>query len=91
MIDCTADLAAPSASFSPMRRATVAAPPIDRPIASAYMMVIHDSVIPTVAIASAPSLPTKNTSATTNTDSMTISSTIGTASSTTLRPIGASV
>jgi hypothetical protein len=63
--------------------------PIDRPIAR--MIVIRDSVIPTVAIASAPSLPTKKTSATANTDSMSISSTIGTANNTTAWPIGACV
>jgi hypothetical protein len=68
MIDWTADFAAPSESFSPIRRATVADAPIDRPTASAYMIVIHDSVMPTVATASAPSRPTKKTSATTNTD-----------------------
>ena len=33
-IDCTADRAAPSGSFSPIRRATVAAAPIESPIAS---------------------------------------------------------
>jgi hypothetical protein len=65
--------------------------PIDRPAASAYITVIHDSVIPTVAIASGPSRPTKNTSATTKMDSMSISRTIGTASNTTARESGASV
>ena len=35
MIDCTAARAAPSGSFSPIRRATVAAAPIDSPIATA--------------------------------------------------------
>ena len=34
-IACTAARAAPSGSFSPMRRATVAVAPIDRPIATA--------------------------------------------------------
>ena len=55
------------------------------------MIVISDSVTPTVVMASAPSLPTKNTSTTRKTDSIIISSTIGTARSTTARPIGASV
>jgi hypothetical protein len=31
---CTAARAAPPRSFSPMRRATIAAPPIDNPIAN---------------------------------------------------------
>src|SRR5262245_2090928 len=55
------------------------------------MMVISDSVIPTVAMASGPRRPTKKTSATAKTDSMNISRTIGTASNTTALPIGASV
>ena len=50
-----------------------------------------DSVIPTVATASAPSRDTQKTSTTANTDSSTISSTIGTASRMTARPIGPSV
>ena len=54
-------------------------------------MNISDSVSPTVATASAPSRPTKKMSATANTDSISISSTIGTASRITARPIGASV
>jgi hypothetical protein len=47
--------------------------------------------MPTVATASAPSRPTKNTSATANTDSISISRTIGNESRITARPIGASV
>ena len=89
--DWTALRPALSRSFSPTRRATVAAAPIESPIASAYITVISDSVMPTVATASGPSRPTKNTSATTKTDSIIISSTIGTARRTTARPMGASV
>ena len=58
----------------------VAVAPIESPIATAYMVVRSDSVSPTVAIASAPSRDTKNTSHTANTLSMMVSSTIGTAS-----------
>src|SRR5215471_751157 len=50
-----------------------------------------DSVSPTVATASAPSRETQNTSTRANTDSSTISSTIGTASRRMARPIGPSV
>jgi len=49
------------------------------------------SVSPTVATAAAPSRETKKTSETAKTDSMIISSTIGTASSRIARPIGPSV
>jgi hypothetical protein len=55
------------------------------------MIVINDSVMPTVATAAAPSRPTKKMSVTANTDSIIISRTIGTASRTTARPIGPSV
>src|SRR5471032_176028 len=55
------------------------------------MIVISDSVMPTVATASAPRRPTKKTSATANTDSISISSTIGMASSITARPMEISV
>jgi hypothetical protein len=55
------------------------------------MIVISDSVMPTVATAAAPRRPTKKMSTTMNTDSMSISSTIGTASRMTARPMGASV
>ena len=44
-----------------------------------------------MATALAPSRPTKKMSTTANTDSISISRTIGTASSTTARPMGASV
>ena len=47
--------------------------------------------VPTVAMASAPSRPTKKMSAMANTDSISISRTIGIARSTTARPTGASV
>ncbi len=49
------------------------------------------SVSPTVAMASAPRRDTQNTSTTPNSDSMHISSTIGTASSTMARPMLPSV
>src|SRR3954465_1327775 len=49
------------------------------------MSVSHDSVSPTAATALAPSFETKNTSHTANTLSITISSTIGTASTRTAR------
>lgn len=42
-------------------------------------MIIIDSVRPTVATASGPRRPTQKTSETANSDSMTISRTIGTA------------
>ncbi len=87
-IDCTAARAAPSGSFSPMRRATVAVAPMLNPMASAYRIVSIDSVRPTVATASAPSLLTKNTSHTANSDSISVSSTIGIASSSSERPTG---
>ncbi len=65
--------------------------PMPSPIASEKTSVSSDSVSPTVATASAPSRDTKKTSQTANTDSMTISSTMGTASSTTARLNGPSV
>ena len=71
--------------------ATVAAAPMESPMATAYISIINDSVMPTVAMALAPSRPTKKMSATANTDSISISSTIGTARRITARPIGASV
>src|SRR5262245_8816894 len=55
------------------------------------MMISIDSVSVTVAIASGPSFDTQKMSATANTDSMTISSTIGTASSRMARPSGSEV
>lgn len=48
-----------------------------KPIPMAYIIVSNDSVIPTVAIASAPSFETKKMSAMAKTDSMIISRTIG--------------
>ena len=71
-----------------MRRATVAIAPMLKPIASAYRIVNIDSVRPTVATASAPSLLTKTTSHTANSDSISVSSTIGIASSSSERPTG---
>src|SRR3954471_19337832 len=55
------------------------------------MMISIDSVNITVAMASAPSFATQNTSATANTDSIAISRTIGTASSRIARPSGSDV
>ena len=77
---CTADSAAASGFFSPMRRATSAVVPIAMPIATALTSVRTDSVKPTVATAEAPSDDTKYMSTTAKTDSSTISSIIGTAS-----------
>ncbi len=68
-----------------MRRATTAATPMDNPIAAVYTRVSIDSVSPTVATASGPRCETQNTSATAKSDSITISSTIGMASSTIAR------
>ena len=90
-ITCAAVCAAPSASFSPIRRATIAPAPMLSPIASAYRIVMNDSVSPTVATASAPRCATTNTSTTTKMLSMSISSTIGTARMKIARPIGPSV
>ena len=77
---CIAPTAAPSGSFSPMRRATIAVVAIPSPSPTAMIRVSIDSVSPTVAIASGPSRPTQNISTTANSDSSTISSTIGIAS-----------
>src|SRR6516165_1191549 len=55
------------------------------------MMLSIDSVRPTVATASAPSLETQTTSTTANTDSRTISITIGIASRRMARPMEPSV
>ncbi len=74
-----------------MRRATIAVAPTDSPSASVYTIVNIDSVRPTVATASAPRCATQKTSATTKTDSIAISITIGTASITIERPTGAVV
>src|SRR5438552_9478513 len=56
---CTAASAASFGLLSPMRRATKAVVPIDKPIATAYTSVRTDSVRPTVAMADAPSDETK--------------------------------
>ena len=74
-----------------MRRATTAAPPIDSPMANAYTMMSIDSVSITVATASAPSFDTQKMSATANSDSINISSTMGTASSKMARGSGSRV
>jgi hypothetical protein len=55
------------------------------------MSVIIDSVMPTVATASAPRCATKKTSATAKTDSMAISTTMGIARSRMARPRSPSV
>src|SRR6185503_3236624 len=55
------------------------------------MMISIDSVSVTVAIASGPSFDTQKMSATANTDSITISRTIGTARSRIARPSGSEV
>jgi hypothetical protein len=55
------------------------------------MIVIIDSVSPTVATASAPRCATQNTSATAKIDSIAISMTMGTASMITACPTGAVV
>ena len=87
--DWTAARDAPSGSRSPIRRATIAAAPTERPMAIALMIVISVSVKPTVEMASVRwRWPTKKMSATANTASMHISSTIGTASRSTARPMG---
>ena len=81
MIACTPATAAPAGSFSPMRRATIAVVERLNPSPTAKTRLSSDSVRPTVATASAPSRPTQNTSTTANSDSSTISRTIGIASS----------
>ena len=77
---CTPAIAASSGSFSPIRRATIAVVDIETPSPIANTSASIDSVIPTVATAFAPSRPTQKTSVTANSDSSTISSTIGMAS-----------
>ncbi len=59
-----------------------------RPIATVKTTTISDSVSATPAIASSPRRETKKMSTTAKTDSMTISSTIGTASRTMARRSG---
>ena len=86
-IDCVAAMEAPPGSFSPMRRATMAV--VDRlmPSAMENTSISMDSVRPTVAMAFAPRRATQNTSTKANSDSISISSTMGMASRTTARPI----
>ena len=83
---CTAAVAAPSGSFSPIRRATIAVIDIENPIATQTASIKIDSANPTVAMASAPRWATQNTSTMAKSDSITISRTIGIASSTMARP-----
>jgi hypothetical protein len=63
-----------------MRRATIAVVERLNPIATENTRLSMDSVSPTVATALAPRRPTQNTSTTANSDSSTISRTMGTAS-----------
>ena len=81
----TAAALAASGSFSPMRRATVAVAAIAKPSAIANTTVRQVSVRPTVAMALLPRCATQNTSTIPNRDSMHISRTIGTESSTMAR------
>ncbi len=76
-IACAPATAAPCGSFSPIRRATIAVVERLNPSPTANTRLNSDSVRPTVATASAPSRPTQKTSTTANSDSSTISSTIG--------------
>src|SRR6266700_4000150 len=78
-IACTAACAAPSLSCSPVRRATTAVAPILKPTANAITITSMPSVMPTVAVASAPRRATKNMSTMPKSDSMAISRTMGTA------------
>ena len=63
-----------------MRRATMAVVDKLRPIPTAKTRLSIDSVSPTVATALAPRRPTQKTSTTANSDSSTVSKTMGTAS-----------
>src|ERR1700733_3623840 len=74
-----------------MRRATSAVAPMLSPSAMTKTTVSAVSVSPTVATASAPRRDTQNTSTRPNSDSMHISSTIGTASRTMARAMLPSV
>ncbi len=76
-IDWVAAIAAPSLFFSPILLETMAVVAILKPIPMAYTNVINDSVRPTVATASAPSLETKKMSTTAKMASIIISSTMG--------------
>ena len=80
-IACTAATDAPSGSFSPIRRATVAVAAMLKPAAMLKIITISDSVSPTAAMASAPSRATQKASTSPKVDSMAISSTVGIASS----------
>ena len=62
VVACIAATAAPSRSFSPTRRATIAVVDIASPMATEYTITIRASVRPTVAVAADPSLATKKTS-----------------------------
>jgi hypothetical protein len=79
---------APARSRSPTLLATIAVVAMPVPAAIAKSKVIMASVRPTVASASVPRRETKKASVRAKTDSMTISRTIGMASSTIARPIG---
>ena len=70
-----------------MRRATVAVVAMLSPRATANSSTSSDSVKPTVATAFAPRCATQNMSTTANSDSIIISSTMGTASIAMARPI----
>jgi hypothetical protein len=78
---CTAAVAAPRGSFSPVLRATIAVVDMLTPMATEKISVSIDSVSPTVATEFAPSRVTQNTSTMANSDSINISKTIGTARS----------
>jgi len=67
--------AAPSGSFSPVRRATTAVAPMPRPMADRVDQGLHRFGETTVAIASAPRCATKKMSTTAKSDSRTVSST----------------
>jgi len=79
---CTAPTAAPSGSFSPMRRATYAVVAMLSPSEIPNTTTSSDSVKATVASESTPSRATKNISTTPNSDSISISRIIGIASTT---------
>ena len=74
---CIEATAAPSLSFSPILRATIAVVAMDKPIASPATWAMTTSVKPTVAVASFPNLATKKMSTMANSPSISISRTIG--------------
>ena len=90
-IACTAAIAAPRGSFSPTRLATMAVADNVIPSAAEKTRVSIDSVSPTVATAFAPNLVTQNTSTIANNASISISNTMGVASSNTARLMEPSV